>query len=226
MSGTKIINKRGHFLVETADGYVKMANRSNGLFPKRAILRVGMLLRDSEVAKEVRTQLLNIEEKAPEVIKKAEVDTELSLIKESMADAIISGDMTKYIEATVKLNAYKDRYTKQVEAKLKEVTIVHNATLDSFVVSKAIGERFIFKGKKVSAKKINEILLHANYIERGEYGLVATELGLQLGAKEKKGKNGIYEYTYVMWPNRVVEDIFYPIFKSYGLSYKTADEMV
>ncbi|ONG80149.1 hypothetical protein BKK41_16070 [Bacillus cereus] len=33
------------------------------IFPRRAILRVGMLLRDSEVAKEVRTQLLNIEEK-------------------------------------------------------------------------------------------------------------------------------------------------------------------
>ena len=36
------------------------------LFPKRAILRMGMLLRDSEVAKEVRTQLLNITEKVIE----------------------------------------------------------------------------------------------------------------------------------------------------------------
>jgi hypothetical protein len=33
-----------------------------GLFTRRAILRVGMLLRDSEIA-EVRTQLLNIEKK-------------------------------------------------------------------------------------------------------------------------------------------------------------------
>lgn len=36
----------------------KIAYGKNGLFPKRAILRVGMLLRDSEVAKEVRKQLL------------------------------------------------------------------------------------------------------------------------------------------------------------------------
>lgn len=80
------------------------------------------------------------------------------------------------------------------------------------------------KGKKVSAQKINEILLQAGYIERGEYGPVATELGLQLGAKEKKGKNGNHKYMYVMWPNRIVENIFYPIFESYGLCYKTADE--
>lgn len=56
---SKIVNKRGYFLIETDNGFVKIAYPSNGLFPKRAILRVGILLRDSEIAKEVRTQLLN-----------------------------------------------------------------------------------------------------------------------------------------------------------------------
>uniref|UniRef100_UPI003980318D hypothetical protein n=1 Tax=Bacillus pacificus TaxID=2026187 RepID=UPI003980318D len=41
----------------------RFSNRGSYVLPRRAILRVGMLLRDSEVAKEVRTQLLNIEEK-------------------------------------------------------------------------------------------------------------------------------------------------------------------
>lgn len=36
--------------------------RQIAIFPRRAILRVGMLLRDSEVAKAIRTYLLNIEE--------------------------------------------------------------------------------------------------------------------------------------------------------------------
>jgi len=36
--------------------------RGSYLFPKRAILRTGMLLKKSEIAEEVRTQLLNIEE--------------------------------------------------------------------------------------------------------------------------------------------------------------------
>lgn len=38
----------------------KLNYKSNLLFSKRAILNVGMLLRDSEVAKEIRTRLLDI----------------------------------------------------------------------------------------------------------------------------------------------------------------------
>ena len=40
------------------------------LFPKRAILNIGMLLRDSEVAKRLREALLDVIEAAPEAIKK------------------------------------------------------------------------------------------------------------------------------------------------------------
>lgn len=50
---TKVSLKNGELL--------EIPNRGLRLFPRRAILRVGMLLRDSAVAKEVRTQLLNIE---------------------------------------------------------------------------------------------------------------------------------------------------------------------
>lgn len=50
------------------------------LFPKRAILRVGMLLRDSEVAKEVRTQLLNIEEHTAAEVKTYEIDYEQEVL--------------------------------------------------------------------------------------------------------------------------------------------------
>lgn len=42
---------------------IAMSNSGLKIFPRRAILRVGMLLRDSNVAKEIRNQLLNIEEK-------------------------------------------------------------------------------------------------------------------------------------------------------------------
>lgn len=49
------------------------------IFTKRAILRVGMLLRDSEVAKEVRTQLLNIEEHTAAEVKTYEIDYEQDL---------------------------------------------------------------------------------------------------------------------------------------------------
>src|SRR5699024_5572717 len=48
--------QRGFVLIDNE----KLANTPNNLFPKRAVLRIGMLLRDSEVAKEIRTLLLNV----------------------------------------------------------------------------------------------------------------------------------------------------------------------
>lgn len=53
---TKIEPKLGHFIVHNKDTKTKITYSNVALFPKRAILRVGMLLRGSEVAKEVRTQ--------------------------------------------------------------------------------------------------------------------------------------------------------------------------
>ncbi|KMP22982.1 hypothetical protein TU49_05275 [Bacillus cereus] len=55
--------RRGSYTVTSRSGEeYTYSNYKNGLFPKEAILRVGILLRDSEVAKEVRAQLLNTEE--------------------------------------------------------------------------------------------------------------------------------------------------------------------
>lgn len=50
-----------------------VTNRGLKIFPRRAILRIGMLLRDSRIAKEVRTQLLNIEEKTNPEIKTKDI---------------------------------------------------------------------------------------------------------------------------------------------------------
>ncbi|WP_369355386.1 hypothetical protein [Lysinibacillus capsici] len=54
---------QNNWVTENMNGYILLENgyrlpyNKQGLFPKRAILCVGMLLRDSVVAKEVRTQL-------------------------------------------------------------------------------------------------------------------------------------------------------------------------
>ena len=66
--------------IEFNDGTkVILPNRGTKAFSKRAILRIGMLLRDSEVAKEVRTQLLNTFENAPDELKVMCVDEELEI---------------------------------------------------------------------------------------------------------------------------------------------------
>lgn len=102
---------------------VVIPNRGVRCFSKRAVLRIGMLLRDSKVAKEVRTQLLNVVEKVeetkPEILTE-EIEREKELLN-NVALAWASGDMMKFAGATMELNQYKDRHINQ----LKEA----NATL-------------------------------------------------------------------------------------------------
>ncbi|WP_242479850.1 hypothetical protein [Bacillus cereus group sp. N21] len=88
----------------------KIGYRRNGLFPKRAILRVGMLLRDSEVAKEVRTQLLNIEENSKQEVKTQEIDKEMTL-EMNIGRAISKGDYVAVAIAVKELEDYKNRHT-------------------------------------------------------------------------------------------------------------------
>lgn len=103
--------------------WIKIPNTGVVMFPKRSVLRMGMLLQHSEVAKEVRTQLLNVFEKAETgepVNVVEEIDREKELLN-NVALAWASGDMMKFAEATMELNQYKDRHINQ----LKEA----NATL-------------------------------------------------------------------------------------------------
>ncbi|MDA1593074.1 MULTISPECIES: phage antirepressor KilAC domain-containing protein [unclassified Bacillus cereus group] len=88
---------------------LKIARRGVNVFPKRAILRVGMLLRDSEVAKEVRSQLLNIEEKAEEHTKVADAEHETKLIN-AVGIAAAECDVIAYGKALKELEAWKNRH--------------------------------------------------------------------------------------------------------------------
>lgn len=57
----KFKSVRGKTVITFLDGTnFNVTNTGMAIFPKRAILRAGMLLRDSKVAKEVRTKLLDI----------------------------------------------------------------------------------------------------------------------------------------------------------------------
>lgn len=93
---------------------ITMSNGGLKVFPRRAILRVGMLLRDSEVAKEVRTQLLNIEEKTSNETKTHDIDEEQSLML-SVGMAVASGDATAVAIASAKLVEFKNRHIQKLE---------------------------------------------------------------------------------------------------------------
>lgn len=116
---------------------LKVSRSGTNIYTRRAILRVGMLLRDSEVAKEVRTYLLNVEhdtqKETPQVIDNIveEIDEEQRL-QTNVGMAFIDGDPTKILLATQELHRYvvslKDKRIQQIESE-KEIIITNALTI-------------------------------------------------------------------------------------------------
>ncbi|RHP47006.1 hypothetical protein [Clostridium sp. AF32-12BH] len=93
---------------------VKINNRGLKVFSKRAVLRIGMLLRKSKVAKEVRNQLLNTIEKAAPEVKTADINEEQKLMLK-VGMAVASGDANEVAIATTNLIAFKNRHIAKLE---------------------------------------------------------------------------------------------------------------
>ncbi|KEF37226.1 hypothetical protein M670_03472 [Schinkia azotoformans MEV2011] len=113
----KIESKRGYTLVEFGDVEVKIGGSGISLYPKRATLRVAMLLRDSEVAKEIRTQLLNIEGKVSAEVKTADIVEEEKLMMEIMK---ATSDVDRMIAITNYTN-YKNRHIEEQNEKINRL---------------------------------------------------------------------------------------------------------
>ncbi|WP_144561532.1 ORF6N domain-containing protein [Bacillus mycoides] len=116
---TKIVNHRGYYCIVDGGTEIRMSFAKTNLFPRRAILRIGMLLRDSEVAKGVRTQLLNIEEKATSEAKVTDIDEEIQL-QMAVNQALMTGDINALAHASEKLIEFKSRHITEIENKLQE----------------------------------------------------------------------------------------------------------
>ena len=127
-----VTTSKGKLIVTFKDGTTLEFNaRGVGLFTKRAILRVGMLLRDSEVAKEVRTRLLNIYDASyslTNVVEK-EVDgikAELDALATQLGKAMLDGDYETYLALNTKANALKAKQLQELESKLEEQQLGEN----------------------------------------------------------------------------------------------------
>lgn len=126
-----IINRtKAYAEVEFKDG-TKLILPNRGLkgFPKRAVLRIGMLLRDSKIAKEVRTQLLNTFEEAPAEVKTVNINEELD-IQAKIGQAFLSGDIMQIAEAVTEGMAYKNRHIAKLEAQNDDLTLVNGTLTD------------------------------------------------------------------------------------------------
>lgn len=97
-----------------------VVNRGVRLFPKRAILRVGMLLRDSEIAKEVRAQLLNIERNTANELKVEDANLELEL-QRKLDKAKASGDVVEVNRLHEEILTYQSRHIATLKEKIQEL---------------------------------------------------------------------------------------------------------
>ena len=115
-NSARIEQKNGKKIVEFKNGVsIIVPNANVRVFTKRACLRIGMMLRDSVIAKEVRTQLLNVFETTTDEQRSIHIDEETMLYMNAMK-AYQAGDLESYFKATMEVNAYTNRNTARLEA--------------------------------------------------------------------------------------------------------------
>ena len=102
---------------------VIIPNRGVKVFPENAILRTGMLLTESAVALEVRTQLINVlnvvKEVQPELVTR-EIDKEEALYLDIVKN-IISGNRENVLVAFQNVVDYHKRHVLEMEKKIDEI---------------------------------------------------------------------------------------------------------
>lgn len=105
-----LFNKEGNLEIGLDDGRVlRGEDTSTMLFPRRAVLRVGMLLEDSAVAREVREYLFNVERQTtPEQkVGLLEEEQELNL---RVGAALMSGDAQAIEQALEEQKTFKEKH--------------------------------------------------------------------------------------------------------------------
>lgn len=119
-----LVQNKTHLVIQIDDNTrLEIPNRGIKCFSKRAILRIGMLLRDSKIAQEVRTQLLNIvehtAEEKPEIITK-DINEEENL-QLNIGKAYASGDKEELLSATQAYSNFQQRHIKKLESEKAEL---------------------------------------------------------------------------------------------------------
>ena len=130
---SKIQTGRGKDVVTIGDIEINVTNKGITLISKRVLLNIGMLLRDSEVAKELRRRILDIVHDAEqgkgsiETIEN-EINEEEKLTTE-LSRAILKGDMAKFMELTTKINELKNKRIVELEEQVEG----YEGLIDSFI---------------------------------------------------------------------------------------------
>ena len=148
------------------------------IIPRRAILRIGMLLRDSEVAKAVRTALLNIEDvarnQAPHVIKHAidkqdrEARLQVMLMNAQTRRAKLIFDATKEFKKHLSDVAIESLVSAATEM-LAGREIVPRPQVEKLYTASEIGAEL-----GISANKVGRIA-EKHGVKTAEYGVLVLD---------------------------------------------------
>lgn len=160
--------RKGHYVTsETTRSYtvfnlpdnttIKVNNRGLRCFTQRAVLRFGMLLRDSAVAREVRTQLLNIHQKATEEQKQADINEELAL-RMDFGNAMVDNDPLKIFTAFTSLIDFKNRHIEKLEKENSELNTTNTKLKNN---NKALAGDILEWNVRESLRKGVNTLAHA-----------------------------------------------------------------
>ena len=173
--GLKVL--RGSELMSFKDmGVIGKNTSAFTIIPRRALLRIGMLLRDSVVARQVREYLLNVEEIArkdsPMVIDEA---TKLQLQKQR-AEAMLINAKTRAFRTLMKV--VNNKQLSAVAVELFGITALEQLTGKSVDYRPQIEKTYtateIAKELGVTANKIGKIA-NAHGLKTAEYGITVLD---------------------------------------------------
>ena len=167
----------------------KVPNRGMNMFTKRTVLNVGMLLRDSKIAQEVRSRLLDITHDAEKdngsvsnVI--SELNEEQQLMLDRM-EAEFNGDFDKVCVINAKLFALKNKRIKELEDEVESIT-VHSLTIEE---STKVINRLM---RIIATKEYNN---QFGKVWGDFYSKLNYKLGINVKARTKKKKSDSYLST-------------------------------
>lgn len=167
----------------------KVPNRGMNVFTKRTVLNVGMLLRDSKIAQEVRSRLLDITHDAEKdngsvanVVSELNEEQQLML---SRMEAEFNGDFEKVCEINAKLFALKNKRIKELEDEVESIT-VHSLTIEE---STKVINRLM---RIIAAKEYNN---QFGKVWGDFYSKLNYKLGINVKARTKKKKSDSYLST-------------------------------
>lgn len=187
----KVKTKRGGFDLLDDDGNVVASGSNKGIatFTKRTVLNVGMLLRDSKIAQEIRSRLLDITHDAEKdngsmntVVSELNEEQQLML---SRMEAEFNGDFEKVCEINAKLFALKNKRIKELEDEVESIT-VHSLTIEE---STKVINRLM---RIIAAKEYNN---QFGKVWGDFYSKLNYKLGINVKARTKKKKSDSYLST-------------------------------